>query len=133
LIHACAHNPTGVDPTQEQWKEMAAIMKRKQHFAFFDSAYQGFASGSLDQDAWPVRYFVSQGFEVFVAQSFAKNLGLYGQRAGCLTIVTHLPESVPKIHSHLCKIVRAMYSSPPAHGARIANLVLNTPELYNEW
>ncbi len=79
LIHGCAHNPTGVDPTEAQWKEMAEIMKEKQHFPFFDCAYQGFASGDLDRDAWPVRYFVSQGFEMCIAQSFAKNLGLYGR------------------------------------------------------
>ncbi|RAL59643.1 hypothetical protein DID88_006502 [Monilinia fructigena] len=76
LLHACAHNPTGVDPTQEQWKELAALLKQKQHFPFFDCAYQGFASGDLAKDAWAVRYFIEQGFELCIAQSFAKNLGL---------------------------------------------------------
>lgn len=79
-----------MDPTQAQWKEIAEIMKSKNHFPFFDcmsyanplGAYQGFATGDLDRDAWPVRYFVSQGFELFISQSFAKNLGLYGQRTG---------------------------------------------------
>jgi aspartate aminotransferase len=79
IIHACAHNPTGVDPTQEQWKGIAEAMRAKGHFPFFDCAYQGFASGDLDRDAWSVRYFVEQGFELFVAQSFAKNFGLYGK------------------------------------------------------
>lgn len=78
VIHACAHNPTGVDPTQDQWKGIAQVMAQKGHFPFFDCAYQGFASGDLDRDAWAVRYFVEQGFELFVAQSFAKNFGLYG-------------------------------------------------------
>jgi aspartate aminotransferase len=79
ILHACAHNPTGVDPTQDQWKGIAAAMRAKSHFPFFDCAYQGFASGDLDRDAWSVRYFVEQGFELFVAQSFAKNFGLYGK------------------------------------------------------
>ncbi|KAJ3207644.1 Aspartate aminotransferase, cytoplasmic [Dinochytrium kinnereticum] len=86
LLHACAHNPTGVDPTREQWKQIAQICQSKQHFPFFDCAYQGFASGSLDDDAWAVRYFADLGFELFVAQSYSKNFGLYGERTGCLTI-----------------------------------------------
>jgi aspartate aminotransferase len=101
VLHACAHNPTGVDPTREQWKEIAAIMKEKNHFPFFDSAYQGFASGDLDRDAWPVRYFVEQGFELFIAQSFAKNLGLYGQRVGCLTVVVKDASVVKPMHSNM--------------------------------
>jgi aspartate aminotransferase len=68
LLHACAHNPTGVDPTHEQWKEIAAVMKEKKHYAFFDSAYQGFASGDLDKDAWAVRHFVEQGIPMLVCQ-----------------------------------------------------------------
>ena len=83
LLHACAHNPTGVDPTQTQWKEIAQVMKAKKHFPFFDTAYQGFASGSLETDGWAINYFVEQGFELVVAQSYAKNFGLYGERAGC--------------------------------------------------
>lgn len=108
-------------------------MKDRNLFPFFDCAYQGFASGDLDKDAYAVRLFVEAGFELFISQSFAKNLGLYGQRVGCLTAVVKNSAVVPKIHSNLCKIVRAMYSCPPAHGARIASLVLNTPALYNEW
>lgn len=77
LLHACAHNPTGVDPTQAQWKQIAAVMKARKLLPFFDSAYQGFATGSLEEDAWAIRYFVSQGFEMLAAQSFAKNFGLY--------------------------------------------------------
>ncbi|KAF1408498.1 Aspartate aminotransferase, cytoplasmic, partial [Spheniscus magellanicus] len=83
ILHACAHNPTGTDPTPDQWKQIAAVMKRRFLFPFFDSAYQGFASGSLDKDAWAVRYFVSEGFELFCAQSFSKNFGLYSE---CLAV-----------------------------------------------
>lgn len=79
ILHACAHNPTGCDPTEEQWKEIAEVIKERRLFPFFDSAYQGFASGDLIKDAWAVRYFVNQGFELFCAQSFAKNFGLYSK------------------------------------------------------
>lgn len=78
VLHACAHNPTGFDLTEEQWKIVAQAMKKNSLIPFFDSAYQGFASGDLEKDAWPIRYFASEGFQMFVAQSFAKNMGLYG-------------------------------------------------------
>lgn len=77
ILHACAHNPTGSDPSQDQWKQIADIMEHRRLFPFFDSAYQGFASGDPDKDAWAVRYFVERGFEILCAQSFAKNFGLY--------------------------------------------------------
>ncbi|KAI8987081.1 aspartate aminotransferase [Pilobolus umbonatus] len=133
VLHACAHNPTGVDPTQEQWKAIAQVMKQKNHFPFFDCAYQGFASGDLDKDAWAVRYFVSQGFELFVCQSFAKNFGLYGERAGNLTIVTKTPDSAKKVFSQFEKLQRAEISNPPAYGSRIVDIVLNDKALYAEW
>lgn len=79
ILHACAHNPTGCDPTKEQWEKIADVMEEGSLFPFFDSAYQGFASGDLDNDAWAVRYFVSRGFECFCSQSFAKNFGLYSK------------------------------------------------------
>ncbi|CDH56017.1 aspartate aminotransferase [Lichtheimia corymbifera JMRC:FSU:9682] len=133
LIHACAHNPTGVDPTPEQWKGIAEVMKAKDHFPFFDCAYQGFASGDLDRDAWAVRYFVDQGFELFVAQSFAKNFGLYGERAGNLTVVSKSPADKQRVLSQLEKLQRAEISNPPAYGSRIVDIVLNDPALYAEW
>ncbi len=133
VLHACAHNPTGVDPTQEQWKRAAEIMKAKGHFPFFDCAYQGCASGDLDRDAWPVRYFIEQGFEVCISQSYAKNFGLYGQRVGCLVIVMNDASKTDAVRSQVNKIVRAIYSTPPAYGARIAALVMNDPQFFNEW
>ncbi|CAG8471922.1 1198_t:CDS:10 [Paraglomus occultum] len=133
LLHACAHNPTGVDPTQEQWKQIADICEAKKHFPFFDCAYQGFASGDLDRDAWAVRYFVDRGFETLVAQSFSKNFGLYCQRTGCLTVVLKNASVVKKVESQMAIIQRSEISNPPAHGARIVNIVLHDPELYNEW
>ncbi|KAI8075794.1 aspartate aminotransferase [Gilbertella persicaria] len=133
VLHACAHNPTGVDPTREQWKGIAQVMRERDLFPFFDCAYQGFASGDLDNDAWAVRYFVEQGFELFVCQSFAKNFGLYGERAGNLTIVTQSSSEAERVLSQLEKLQRAEISNPPAFGARIVSIVLNDPALYQEW
>lgn len=87
LLHACAHNPTGVDPTKEQWHRLAEVFRRNQLYPFFDNAYQGFVSEDFNQDAYGLRYFVAQGFEMVIAQSFAKNMGLYGERIGALHIV----------------------------------------------
>jgi aspartate aminotransferase len=137
LLHACAHNPTGVDPTQEQWKEIASIVRQKSHFPFFDCAYQGFASGDLAKDAWAVRYFLEEGFEMCVAQSFAKNFGLYGERAGCFHFITG-PDSdaqatIGRIASQLTVLQRSEISNPPAYGARIVELILNDEALFAEW
>ena len=137
LLHACAHNPTGVDPTREQWKELSQLIREKKHFPFFDCAYQGFASGDLENDAWAVRYFVDQGFELCIAQSFAKNFGLYGERAGAFHFVTgsgaDATNTIARIGSQLAILQRSEISNPPAYGARIASLVLNDPELFQEW
>ncbi|CAK4024108.1 Aspartate aminotransferase, cytoplasmic [Lecanosticta acicola] len=137
LLHACAHNPTGVDPTQEQWKEIAKVMKTRKLFPFFDTAYQGFASGSLVKDAWSINYFVEQGFELLIAQSYAKNFGLYGERAGCFHFVTapgaHATETVSRVGSQLAILQRSEISNPPAYGARIASLVLNDDKLFAQW
>lgn len=137
LLHACAHNPTGVDPTLEQWKELAEIIRSKNHFPFFDTAYQGFASGDLMKDNAAVRYFVEQGFELMIAQSFAKNFGLYGERAGCFHFVTgpapDAQTTIARIASQLAILQRSEISNPPIYGARIASTVLNDPKLYAEW
>ncbi|KAF9334053.1 Aspartate aminotransferase, cytoplasmic [Podila minutissima] len=133
LIHPCAHNPTGVDPTPDQWRQIADVMERRGHFTFFDCAYQGFASGSLDKDAFSVRYFVERGLEMFVAQSFSKNFGLYSERAGNLTIVAKSPTVKNRIESQIAKAQRAVISNPPAYGSRLVSLVLNDEKLYGEW
>ncbi|KAI2787489.1 Aspartate aminotransferase, cytoplasmic [Penicillium oxalicum] len=137
LLHACAHNPTGVDPTQEQWKQIAAVMRERHQFPFFDTAYQGFASGDLVRDAWAIRYFVEQGFELCVAQSFAKNFGLYGERTGAFHFVSapgaDASTAIQHIASQLAILQRSEISNPPAYGARIASKVLNDPQLFAEW
>ncbi|ORY09534.1 aspartate aminotransferase [Clohesyomyces aquaticus] len=137
VLHACAHNPTGVDPTQEQWKEICTVMQEKKLFPFFDCAYQGFASGDLARDAWAVRYFIEQGFELCIAQSYAKNFGLYGERAGCFHFVTSAASdaesTISRVASQLAILQRSEISNPPAYGARIASLILNDKELFAEW
>lgn len=133
LLHACAHNPTGVDPTAEQWKEMSAVIKKRNLLPFFDMAYQGFASGDVDRDAAALRQFVADGHTVLLAQSFAKNMGLYGERAGAFTVCCSSQEERDRVESQLKIIVRPMYSNPPRHGARIAAEVLTNAPLRTEW
>ncbi|KAG2279618.1 hypothetical protein Bca52824_050838 [Brassica carinata] len=122
LLHACAHNPTGVDPTLEQWEQIRKLMRSKGLMPFFDSAYQGFASGSLDTDAKPIRMFVAYGGECLVAQSYAKNMGLYGER-----------RDTGRVESQLKLVIRPMYSNPPIHGASIMAVILRDRNLFNEW
>lgn len=133
LLHACAHNPTGVDPTIEQWEQIRQLMRSKSLLPFFDSAYQGFASGSLDADAQSVRIFVTDGGECLAAQSYAKNMGLYGERVGALSIVCKTADAASKVESQLKLVIRPMYSSPPLHGASIVAAILKDSDLYNEW
>lgn len=112
-------------------------MKKKELFPFFDCAYQGFASGNLAKDAWAVRYFVEQGFELCIAQSFSKNFGLYGERAGAFHFVTSASpdaqSTVGRIASQLAILQRSEISNPPAYGARIASTILNDSKLFAEW
>lgn len=133
LLHACAHNPTGVDPTPEQWRKISEVVKNKGHFPFFDMAYQGFASGDIARDAYAVRYFVEQGHEVALCQSFAKNMGLYGERVGAFSLVVDSAKEKAAVESQLKILIRPLYSNPPIHGARIASHILNTPALKAEW
>lgn len=133
LLHGCAHNPTGIDPTPEQWDIIADVIQEKCHLAFFDVAYQGFASGSLDDDASSVRRFAARGMELFVSQSYSKNLGLYAERIGATNVVTSSPEVATCIKSQLKRLARPMYSNPPVHGARIVANVVGDPALFDEW
>uniref|UniRef100_A0A8C9RCQ4 Aspartate aminotransferase n=1 Tax=Scleropages formosus TaxID=113540 RepID=A0A8C9RCQ4_SCLFO len=133
VLHACAHNPTGVDPRQEQWREISEVIKKRNLLVFFDMAYQGFASGDIDNDAWAVRYFIEQGHNIVLSQSFAKNMGLYGERVGGFTVVCKDTEEAKRVESQLKILIRPIYSNPPINGARIAATILNTPDLRKEW
>lgn len=121
LLHACAHNPTGVDPTQEQWSAIATAMLEKGHYAFFDCAYQGFASGDLDRDAWAVREFAKRGVAMLICQSFAKNAGLYGERVGALHVISVDAQTQEKVKSQLSVLQRSEISNPPTYGARVVS------------
>jgi len=133
LLHACAHNPTGVDPTEDQWRRICKIMKQKKQLAFFDSAYQGYATGSLEKDAFAVRHFLSEGMELISSQSFSKNLGLYGERVGCASVVCNSKSAKEACDTQLTSIIRPMYSNPPKHGAYIAKRVMTTPAQFEAW
>nr|GMD42576.1 aspartate aminotransferase, chloroplastic [Ipomoea batatas] len=133
LLHGCAHNPTGIDPTPEQWEKIADLIQEKNHIPFFDVAYQGFASGSLDADASSVRMFAARGLELLVAQSYSKNLGLYAERIGAINVVCSSADAAARVKSQLKRLARPMYSNPPIHGARIVANVVGNPELFNEW
>jgi aspartate aminotransferase, mitochondrial len=137
LLHACAHNPTGCDPGMEEWKLIANVLEEKRHVAFFDSAYQGFASGNAEQDAAALRYMTLQRkgavVPVLLAQSFAKNFGLYGERCGTLSVVCANALEKERILSQLKIIIRPMYSSPPKHGSSIVRTVLSDDALTSQY
>jgi aspartate aminotransferase len=117
----------------EEWKEIISLIGSKSHLAFFDSAYQGFASGDAEADAQAFRYAVSQHVPVLLAQSFAKNFGLYGERVGTLSVVCGDRVQRDHILSELRTIIRSMYSSPPRHGSSIVKTILSDPALKEEY
>jgi aspartate/tyrosine/aromatic aminotransferase len=132
LLHGCCHNPTGVDPTPEQWSAIADIVAERQLLPLVDLAYQGFAEG-LDEDAAALRAFAERGCELLVASSFSKNFGLYNERVGALSIVARDREAAEKALSNVKQCVRANYSNPPFHGAAIVATVLGDATLRPQW
>ncbi|RSM12339.1 hypothetical protein CEP52_002556 [Fusarium oligoseptatum] len=142
ILHACAHNPTGIDPTRDQWKALAQLFQRKKLFAFFDSAYQGFATGDVDVDAWAPRHFQKVLFQstssaqpqgICIAQSFSKNFGLYGERVGALHLVVPAATPLAGSLSQLSRLTRAEISNPPSFGSKIVEMILTQPELRGLW
>lgn len=133
LLHVCAHNPTGVDPTPAQWQTILDIVKSKNHYCAFDSAYQGFASGDLEKDAYALRLFAQHTDNIMLCQSFAKNFGLYGERAGCVSFITANPAEKEVVMSQVKVLARALYSNPPVHGARIIDIILGDKQLTQMW
>ena len=132
LLHASCQNPTGIDPTLEQWKILGELIKERQIIPFFDIAYQGFGEG-VDEDAAAVRHFAREGHEMLIAYSYSKNFGLYGERVGFLTLCTSHADTIPKAASQIKLLIRANYSNPPIHGARIVASILKSGELAAEW
>jgi aromatic-amino-acid transaminase len=132
VLHACCHNPTGVDLSLDQWRTVVEIARERQLVPFLDLAYQGFADG-VDADAAAVRLFADSGLPVFIASSFSKSFSLYGERIGALTIVTSGKDEAARVLSQVKRVIRANYSTPPTHGASIVAAVLNDPQLRAQW
>ncbi len=131
LLQGTCHNPTGCDPTPEEWKQIAKTMRERELMPFFDVAYQGFGTG-LDRDMAQIRYFAQEGLEFLVAYSCSKNFSLYCQRVGMLFAVTSNRALKSRVGSQMKRVIRANYSNPPAHGARIVAKVLGGP-LRKSW
>jgi len=132
VLHACCHNPTGVDPTPEQWREIVSIVRRRDLVPFLDLAYQGFADG-IDADGATVRAFADSGVDMLISSSFSKSFSLYGERVGALSVVTRSAEETRRVLSQLKRVIRTNYSNPPTHGGALVAAVLGTPELRSAW
>jgi aromatic-amino-acid transaminase len=132
ILHACCHNPTGVDLTPADWNNVLEVVRAKGHVPFLDMAYQGFGDG-IDEDAAAVRLFAESGLTFFVSSSFSKSFSLYGERVGALSIISESKEESARVLSQVKRVIRTNYSNPPTHGASIVAAVLNSPELRAQW
>ena len=132
MLHACCHNPTGVDLNLDQWRQVLEIVKAGDLVAFLDIAYQGFGDG-IEADGAAVRLFAESDVTFLVASSFSKSFSLYGERVGALTIVDQSKDESARVLSQLKRVIRANYSTPPTHGGMVVATVLNTPQLRTEW
>jgi len=132
VLHACCHNPTGVDLSPADWNNVLDVVKAKGHVPFLDMAYQGFGDG-IDEDAAAVRLFAESGLTFFVSSSFSKSFSLYGERVGALSIVSESREESARVLSQVKRVIRTNYSNPPTHGASIVAAVLNSPQLRAQW
>jgi aromatic-amino-acid transaminase len=132
VLHACCHNPTGVDPDAAQWRQIVERLRERSLVAFLDIAYQGFGEG-LDQDAAAVRMVAAAGIDALVASSFSKSFSLYGERVGALTVLTASRDQAARVLSQLKRVIRTNYSNPPTHGAALVAAVLGDPALRTQW
>ncbi len=132
LLHPCCHNPTGMDLTQAQWDEVLDVIKQHELIAFMDIAYQGFGE-DMDSDAYAIRKAVDMGLPLFVSNSFSKNLSLYGERVGGLSVVCPTADEAVRVFGQLTSTVRRIYSSPPSHGGRVVDIVMNDEQLHTQW
>ncbi|AZG73324.1 amino acid aminotransferase [Shewanella livingstonensis] len=132
LLHGCCHNPTGIDLSIEQWKQVANICLEKSLLPLFDFAYQGFGAG-IDEDAQGLRAVAAVVPELLIANSFSKNFGLYNERVGAVTIVAEDQDDAIRSFSQIKKTIRANYSNPPAHGGLIVSTILADASLHQEW
>ncbi|WP_374288809.1 amino acid aminotransferase [Pseudomonas fluvialis] len=132
VLHACCHNPTGVDLELDDWKAVLEVLRECEHVPFLDIAYQGFGDG-IDEDAFAVRLFAESGLNFLVSSSFSKSFSLYGERVGALSIVTDSQEESTRVLSQVKRVIRTNYSNPPTHGATVVGNVLNSTELRAMW
>ncbi|THB74437.1 MAG: aspartate/tyrosine/aromatic aminotransferase, partial [Desulfobulbaceae bacterium] len=132
LLHACCHNPSGVDLSGDQWQTVAEIAQQRGFIPFLDFAYQGFGSG-VEEDRVAVEAFAEAGIDFFIASSFSKNFGLYNERTGAITVVSPSAAESAVAMSHLKKTIRVCYSNPPAHGGLVAKTILSEPSLEKAW
>jgi aspartate/tyrosine/aromatic aminotransferase len=132
LLHACCHNPTGIDPTRDQWREIAAVVQERNLLPLVDFAYQGFGEG-LVEDAAGLVALAQPGRDLVVCSSFSKNFGLYGERVGALTIVAGNADAAQRALSQVKISIRTNYSNPPTHGAAIVATALADPQLRSQW
>ncbi|MDP2243896.1 amino acid aminotransferase [Pseudomonas sp.] len=132
VLHACCHNPTGVDLGMDDWQAILEVLREREHVPFLDIAYQGFGDG-IEEDAAAVRLFAESGLTFFVSSSFSKSFSLYGERVGALSIVTGSRDETGRVLSQLKRVIRTNYSNPPTHGASVVAAVLNNPELRAMW
>ena len=132
LLHACCHNPTGIDPTLEQWKKILDVVSQQKFTPLLDFAYQGLANG-IEEDAAGLRLFCDSGLEMLIASSFSKNFGLYKERVGALTVVCDSANTAQNVLSHIKIRIRRNYSNPPSHGAAIVSTIMNDPQLHTQW
>ncbi|WP_045596556.1 amino acid aminotransferase [Vibrio vulnificus] len=132
LLHGCCHNPTGIDPTEQEWEALAKLVADKGLLPLFDFAYQGFAKG-VEEDAQGLRTFAKFNKEILVASSFSKNFGLYNERVGAFTLVAESQEIAETAFSQVKAIIRSIYSNPPAHGSAVVTYILNDAALRAEW
>lgn len=132
LFHGCCHNPTGIDPTPEQWQAISDLALKNGWLPLFDLAYQGFGQG-IEEDVYGLRLFANNHPELLIASSYSKNFGLYNERVGAFTLIAANAEIADRAFSQVKTIIRANYSNPPAHGAKIVSYILNNEELKEEW
>jgi aromatic-amino-acid transaminase len=132
LVHGCCHNPTGIDPDNAQWTQLANLCANKKLLPLFDFAYQGFARG-IEEDAEGLRIFTEHCDEILVASSFSKNFGIYNERTGAFTVVAKTADIANTVFSQLKSIIRVIYSNPPAHGGAVVTTILTDEELRAEW
>ncbi|WP_162046183.1 amino acid aminotransferase [Vibrio taketomensis] len=132
LLHGCCHNPTGIDPTSDEWETLAKLVAEKKLLPLFDFAYQGFGAG-VEEDAAGLRAFAKYNKEILVASSFSKNFGLYNERVGAFTLIAESEDVATTAFSQVKAIIRSIYSNPPAHGSAVVTYILSDAGLRAEW